>query len=107
MPAERARLAPNRPVNRKALDDYLQGRFLFWNRRTDENLHKAISFFKSAIEEDPAYAPAYVGLADCYNALGTVMIGALPPEAVLQAEEAARKRRLTTKWLKRTPPLAM
>src|SRR5262249_7421661 len=32
MPAERARLAPNRPINRKAFDDYLQGRFLYWNR---------------------------------------------------------------------------
>jgi len=92
MPAERARLAPNRPVNRKALDDYLQGRFLFWNRRTDENLYKAISFFQSSVKEDPGYAPAYVGLADCYNFLGTVQIGSLPPmDARRQAEEAARK----------------
>src|SRR5262245_13896986 len=92
MPAERARLANNRPIDRKAFDDYLQGRFLFWNRRTDENLHKAISFFQSAIKEDATYAPAYVGLADCYNFLGTELIGALPPtEAKRQAEEAARK----------------
>ena len=34
---EGARLTTNRPVNRKAFDDYLQGRFLYWNRRTDEN----------------------------------------------------------------------
>lgn len=89
---EGARLTTNRPVNRKAFDDYLQGRFLYWNRRTDENLHKAISFFQSAIEGDPAYAPAYVGLADCYNALGTVQIGSLPPaESRREAEEAARK----------------
>jgi TolB-like protein/Tfp pilus assembly protein PilF len=92
MPAERARLATNTPVNRKAFDDCLQGRFLFWNRRTDENLYRAISFFQSAIKEDPAYAPAYVGLADCYNFLGSVMIGALPPaDARQQAEEAARR----------------
>src|SRR5262245_40257864 len=92
MPAERARLTPNRPVNRKAFDDYLQGRYLYWNRRTDENLHKAISFFQSAVNEDPTYAPAYVGLADCYNTLGTEMIGALLPlDARRQAEEAAGK----------------
>jgi len=92
MPAERARLTPNRPVNRKAFDDYLQGRYLYWNRRTDENLHKAISFFQSAIAEDRNYAPPYVGLADCYNALGTELIGALPPlDARRQAEEATSK----------------
>jgi serine/threonine-protein kinase len=92
MPAERTRLAPNRLVNRKAFDDYLQGRFLYWNRRTVENLHKAISFFQSAVKEDPTYAPAYVGLADCYNALGTEMIGALLPlDARRRAEEAVNK----------------
>jgi TolB-like protein/DNA-binding winged helix-turn-helix (wHTH) protein/Flp pilus assembly protein TadD len=92
MPAERARLTPNRPINRKAFDDYLQGRYLYWNRRTEENLHKAISFFQSAVREDPAYAPAYVGLADCYNSLGSVMISARTPmEARAQAEAAASK----------------
>jgi len=92
MPAERARLTPNHPVNRKAFDDHLQGRYLYWNRRTEENLHKAIGFFQSAVKEDPTYAPAYVGLADCYNSLGTEMIGALPPmEARRQAEEASNK----------------
>jgi len=92
MPAERARLTTNRPVNRKAFDDYLQGRFLFFNRLTEENLLKAISFFQSAIREDPTYAPAYVGLADCYNTRGSVQIGALPPmEARRQAEEAASR----------------
>ena len=92
MPAERARLRTNRPVNRKAFDDYLQGRFLYSNRIAEENLYKAISFFQSAVKEDPSYAPAYVGIADCYNFLGTEMIGALRPlEARRQAEEAARK----------------
>jgi len=92
MPAERARLTTNRPVNRKAYDDYLQGRYLYWNRRTEENLHKAISFFQSAVKEDPTYPPAYVGLADCYNYLGTEQISALQPmDARRQAEEAANK----------------
>src|SRR4030095_12947718 len=92
MPAESARVTTDRPVNRKAFDDYLQGRFLYWNRYTVENLYKAISFFQSAVHEDPTYAPAYVGMADCYNSLGTEMMGALRPlEARRQAEEAARK----------------
>jgi serine/threonine-protein kinase len=92
LPTERVRQSPNRPVNRKAFDDYLQGRFLYWNRRTDENLFKALNFFQSSVNEDPAYAPAYVGIADCNNSLGTEMIGALPPAVARQrALEAASK----------------
>jgi len=79
-------------VQPKAYDNYLQGRYLYWNRRTEENLHKAIEFFQNAIKEDAGYAPAYVGLADCYNALSVVQVGALPPmEGRRRAEEAATK----------------
>lgn len=90
--AEQSRLTASYPVRAKAFDDYLQGRYLYWNKRTQENLNKAIEHFRSAINEDPNYAPAYVGLADCYNALGAVQVGALPPlEARRLAEEAATK----------------
>jgi TolB-like protein/DNA-binding winged helix-turn-helix (wHTH) protein/Flp pilus assembly protein TadD len=91
-PAEQARLKSPHPVRPKAYDDYLQGRYLYWNKRTEENLNKAIELFQRAIKEDPSYAPAYVGLADCYNGLGTVQVGALPPlEVRRHAEAAARK----------------
>jgi TolB-like protein/Tfp pilus assembly protein PilF len=91
-PAEQARLTPRRPVRPKAFDDYLQGRYLYWNKRTEENLRRAIEFFQSAIREDPTYAPAYAGLADCHNALGSVLIGLGPPmEVRRRAEEAAVK----------------
>ncbi|HEU5459170.1 MAG TPA: winged helix-turn-helix domain-containing protein [Pyrinomonadaceae bacterium] len=90
-PAEQARFTSRHPVRPKAFDDYLQGRFLYWNRRTPENLDKAIEHFQNAIKEDPNFAQAHVGLADCYNALGTVQFGALPPmEARRRAEEAAK-----------------
>ena len=91
-PAEQARLKSSHPVRPKAYDDYLQGRYLYWNKRTEENLNKAIELFQRAIKEDPSYAPAYVGLADCYNGLGTVQVGRFPPlELRRRAEEAARK----------------
>ena len=91
-PADQARLTTPHPVRPKAFDYYLRGRFLYWNRRTEENLHKAITHFQNAIKEDPNYALAHVGLADCYNALGVVQIGALPPtEARRLAEETAKK----------------
>jgi DNA-binding winged helix-turn-helix (wHTH) protein/tetratricopeptide (TPR) repeat protein len=45
---------------------YLKGRF-YWEKRTPDDLNKAVDFFTQAIVHDPNYAPAYVGLADCYN----------------------------------------
>jgi TolB-like protein/DNA-binding winged helix-turn-helix (wHTH) protein/Tfp pilus assembly protein PilF len=91
-PDEQARLTSRHPVRPKAFDEYLQGRFLYWNRRTGENLAKAIDHFQNAIKEDSNFAQAYVGLADCYNAQGAVQVAAMPPvEARRRAEEAAMK----------------
>ena len=52
----------------EAYQAYLKGRY-YWNRRTAENLKKAIEQFKSATDRDPNYALAFVGLADCYAVL--------------------------------------
>ena len=91
-PDEQARLKSTHPVRPKAFDLYLQGRYLYWNKRTEENLDKAVEHFQNAIKEDSSFAQAYVGLADCYNALGTVMVSALPPiESRRLAEAAAAK----------------
>ena len=58
--------ASHHPANPEAVDLYLKGRF-YWNKRTPEDLNKALDYFTQAIVHDPSYAPAYVGLADCYN----------------------------------------
>ncbi|HEV3253428.1 MAG TPA: winged helix-turn-helix domain-containing protein, partial [Candidatus Acidoferrales bacterium] len=55
--------ASARPVNPDAYNLYLKGRY-YWNQRTQDNFWKGIECFKQAIEKDPNYAPAYVGLAD-------------------------------------------
>ena len=89
-PAERVRLA-GRPVKRDAFEAYLRGRY-YWNKRTAENIHKAIEFFRKSIDEDPAYARAYAGLADCYNQLGTVLIGGQPPAEIRPLAIASAKR---------------
>jgi Tfp pilus assembly protein PilF len=44
---------------------YLKGRF-YWEKRTRDSLEKAKDYFNQAIEKDPNYALAYVGLADYY-----------------------------------------
>lgn len=63
---------------------YLKGRY-FWNRRYEWGLTKGIEYFQQAIQKDALYAPAYVGVADCYNQFG--YYGMMPPR---QAYEKAR-----------------
>ena len=90
-PEERARLTSARPLNSKAHELYLKGRF-YWNMRTEHGLTKGIEYFQQAIEEDPGYALAYAGIADCYVLLGSPGLVALPPrEAFPKATAAAMK----------------
>ena len=96
----RARVEPeqhtrfgSRPVKREAFDAYLRGRY-YWNKRTAGNIQKAIEWFRKAIDEDPAYARPYAGLADCYNQLGTVLIGGQPPTASRPMAIAAARKAL-------------
>jgi eukaryotic-like serine/threonine-protein kinase len=65
---EKRRLTKDSTRNFEAYQLYLNGRF-HWNKRTEEELNKAIEYFKQSIEKDPNYALAYVGLADTYLVL--------------------------------------
>ncbi len=49
-----------------AHDAYLQGRY-FWNQFTPESFPRSIAAFSRAVELDPNYALAYVGIADYYT----------------------------------------
>jgi len=44
------------------------GRY-YWNMRTEEAFKKGIQCFNQAVDKDPGFALAYVGVADCYNSL--------------------------------------
>jgi TolB-like protein/Flp pilus assembly protein TadD len=68
---------------------YLKGRNS-WNKRTEDGLLQGIEYFRSAIEVDQDYAPAYAGLADCYNMLVVYGISQ-PRDAFPKAKEAASK----------------
>src|SRR5881227_3530003 len=63
--AEKSSIAKAPTANPEAYELYLKGRF-FWNKRTGDDLRKAIEYFDQAIAKDPNYALAYVGLADSY-----------------------------------------
>ena len=52
-----------RVVDPEVYDLYLRGRY-FWNRRTGDQVERAIAIFTEAVRRDPEFAPAHAGLAD-------------------------------------------
>ncbi len=80
----------DRPVSAAAYEDYLRGRY-FWAKRTPIGLAKAAEYFQMAIDAEPQYALAYVGLADTYNVISFYDGGPSPSESFPKAEAAARK----------------
>ncbi len=90
-PEDQERLARNPAVAPEAYENYLKGRY-YWNRRSDENLTKAIGYFEQATRQDPQYALAYAGLSDCYAVISSEIFGTMPaPEAAPRAKAAARR----------------
>jgi TolB-like protein len=88
-PAEEARLANARPVNPEAYEAVLKGNY-FYFQRTEEGLTKGLEYFQQAIEIDPNYAPAYLGVADSYLVMASWAL--IPPtEAHLEARGAVMK----------------
>lgn len=86
-----AKTLPTRPsmLPSPAADLYLKGRY-YWNKRTPEDLRKALDYFTQSIVADPGYAKAYVGLADCYGLLRE-FAGMPDSDAWPRAMAAARK----------------
>jgi serine/threonine-protein kinase len=62
---ERRRLAAQSTTNRDAYALYLKGRY-FWNKRTEADIQRALDHFQNAVDLDPSYAPAWVGIADVW-----------------------------------------
>lgn len=85
----RQRLARRDPANIEAYQLYLKGRY-FWNKRTAEGFRQAISCYEQAIERDPNYALAFVGLADMWLLIGGYDV-ASQQSAIPQARLAAEK----------------
>jgi TolB-like protein/DNA-binding winged helix-turn-helix (wHTH) protein/tetratricopeptide (TPR) repeat protein len=80
-------------VNREAFETYLRARY-YVSQRTEADLKKAVSLYEDSIRQDPAYAAPYAGLADCYNQLATVAVGARSPTESRKLAMAAAKRAL-------------
>jgi TolB-like protein/Tfp pilus assembly protein PilF len=74
----------------EAYQAYLKGRY-YWNRRTSEDIIKAIEQFKIAVDIDPNYALAFAGLGDCYAILSEysgIPNSETVPKAQVYAERA-------------------
>ena len=78
-----------RPVNVRARDAYLRGRFL-WNKRTLDSLTKSITLYQDAIKADPKFAEAYAALGDAYVLLSSYGGGG-PAGSLQKAQEAAER----------------
>ena len=87
-PEQQARLHSAPVVNPRAYEAYLKGRFYI--DETQAAIRQAQSYFEEAVREDPSFALAYVGLADCYLVLGEFRW--MPPQdANRHASEAVHK----------------
>jgi serine/threonine-protein kinase len=75
----------------EAHDLYLQGRY-FKEKRSAEGLRTAAGFFAQATEKDPAYALAWVGLADATALLAEY--ARVPPSSVLPKARQSALRAL-------------
>src|SRR5262249_39775305 len=88
-------------VDPRAHDEYLRGRY-YWNKRAGEDYVRALDHFQRALDLDPAYAPAYAGLADCYlflpdlnaEAIRRISGSALGPVELLAKARAAAQQAL-------------
>jgi eukaryotic-like serine/threonine-protein kinase len=73
---ERQNLAKRGTNVAEAHDAYLRGRY-FWNQFTPDAFPKSLAALNRAVELDPNYALAYVGIADYYTWAG--IYGFYPP----------------------------
>jgi TolB-like protein/Flp pilus assembly protein TadD len=88
-PGDEARLLDAVAVHPEAYQLYLKGRY-FWFKRTEQALNKGIEYFDHAIAQDPGYAPAYAGKADCFALLSCRGFVA-PHEGFPRADVAATR----------------
>jgi TolB-like protein/DNA-binding winged helix-turn-helix (wHTH) protein len=69
---QNVQLSQQRPVNVQALELYLQGKHHLdrvGQGFADEENKKAAQYFQQAIDDDPNFVQAYIGLADAHHAL--------------------------------------
>lgn len=88
-PEEEAAFASSHTVNPDAWDSYVKGRYYF-SQRMRAGFQQCYQYFQQAVAQDPAFAQAYAGLAECTWQAGN--FGLIPMEdAKVKAKAAALK----------------
>ena len=88
-PEAEARLAGARPVNPEAYEAYLRGQFHL-GRQSASDLDAALQYFDLALEKDPSYAVAYVGIAQVWSR--RELFGIVPPDEARPRVKAAAQQ---------------
>ncbi|MDH5364596.1 MAG: protein kinase, partial [Dehalococcoidia bacterium] len=86
---EKAELEMRHTQNPEAYNLFLKGLY-YWNKRTADDIRKAIDCYEQAIKLDSNYALAYAALADSYGLL-PFYTSVLPKEAFTKAKLAVIK----------------
>ena len=87
---EQQQIAKKDTQNPEAYQLYLRGRY-YWNQRNPEGVKKGLDYFEQAIQKDPGYALAYVGVADSYAVGGGTYLNLTSKESRPKARAAALK----------------
>ncbi|HUM04596.1 MAG TPA: winged helix-turn-helix domain-containing protein [Terriglobales bacterium] len=88
-PEENRSLTHNRPVNPEAYEAYLKGQ-AHWYRISREHMDSALEYFQLALDKDPNYALAWVGVANVWLLRGDAGV-MLPTEAYPKAKTAVAR----------------
>ena len=88
---EHGRLTAVRPVAPEVYESYLQGWYELNKGYNKADIEKGIAYFQNAINADPTFAPAFVGLASGYSALGSNFVGD-PHDPALQKQMSAAQK---------------
>ncbi len=88
---EYERLAAVSSISPEVYESYLKGRFALDNNNKRADVEESIGYFEKAIERDPTFAPAYVGLANAHVELSTTFIGVSPEKERAKVVIAARR----------------
>jgi TolB-like protein/Tfp pilus assembly protein PilF len=87
--ADREKIFKRHTDDPEAYDLYLKGRY-YWYRRYEGGFLKGLGFFQQAIEKDPLYALAYIGVADSYSSMGQFSYY-VPGDTYAKAKAAVKK----------------
>jgi TolB-like protein/DNA-binding winged helix-turn-helix (wHTH) protein/Flp pilus assembly protein TadD len=88
---EHERLVAAHHVAPEVYESYLKGQGQLDKSNNRADIEESIANFEEAIRKDATFAPAYVGLAEAYDSLGLIFVGAPPDEVRPKVIIAARK----------------